>query len=161
MSIRIKLKTELQEKFYSDWIHNDFFTYRVSAIKKAKRIKDADDAYFEILGNWEMESIDTVKGYQALVINEDDRPTCRISFATKTQLKSKQVEAMFDVLKDLSANKVILGHNNPFKRVLPSIGDEALAKKIQKFAEVNNIEVEDQLIMSKVEFFSFKDNGLV
>ncbi|MGQ7857106.1 JAB domain-containing protein [Pedobacter sp. WC2501] len=160
MSTETISKSKNQINPQKGWITIEDLTYKIKEIQGRKKIKDADDAYFEILENWDKANIATVRGYQALVLNEEDRITHRIFFDTKKKLRPTDFDTVFDVLSQVHATKVIVGQNNPHKQVLPTNQEELIARRFRKLGEDKNIVVKDQLIVSKVEFFSFKDNGL-
>lgn len=63
------------------------------------------------------------------------------------------------VLKGASA--IILVHNHPSGNVTPSKSDIDITKKIFSAAEAVNIKVFDHIIISKYDFYSFKEHGII
>jgi DNA repair protein RadC len=65
------------------------------------------------------------------------------------------------VLKSLSVG-IILCHNHPSGKLIPSEADKSITKKIQKAAAFLDVQVLDHLILTpNGEFYSFADNGLL
>lgn len=65
------------------------------------------------------------------------------------------------VLKSLSVG-IILVHNHPSGKLIPSQMDKQLTKKIQKAATLFDIKVLDHLILSpQGSYYSFADNGIL
>ncbi len=65
------------------------------------------------------------------------------------------------VLKSLSVG-IILVHNHPSGKLIPSEADKRLTEKIKKAADFFNIKVLDHLIIApNGEYYSFTDNGLI
>ncbi|MDD4556721.1 MAG: DNA repair protein RadC [Alphaproteobacteria bacterium] len=63
------------------------------------------------------------------------------------------------VLKGASA--IILIHNHPSGNVTPSKADIDITKKINAAAEAMNIRVLDHIIISKSDFYSFKEHRII
>jgi DNA repair protein RadC len=65
------------------------------------------------------------------------------------------------VLKSLSV-AIILVHNHPSGKLIPSESDKRLTEKIKKAANFLDIKVLDHLIIApNGEYYSFTDNGLL
>jgi len=65
------------------------------------------------------------------------------------------------VLKSLSVG-IILCHNHPSGKLIPSGVDKQLTEKIKKAADFLDIKVLDHLILApNGEYYSFTDNGLL
>ncbi|HLQ99325.1 MAG TPA: DNA repair protein RadC [Sphingobacterium sp.] len=59
------------------------------------------------------------------------------------------------------AHSIILAHNHPSGSLQPSEADKFLTEKIRGGAELLNIRVNDHLIITDTEYFSFRDEGLM
>ena len=62
---------------------------------------------------------------------------------------------------DLAASSIILSHNHPSGDPSPSQADIDLTEQIVNAAKPLGLKVHDHLIISEVEHFSFKSNGLL
>jgi len=59
------------------------------------------------------------------------------------------------------SNKIILVHNHPSNNVSASKEDISITQVIKESCELMNIDVLDHLIVSRNNYFSFKENGLL
>jgi DNA repair protein RadC len=65
------------------------------------------------------------------------------------------------ILKSLSV-AIIIAHNHPSGKLMPSEADKQLTEKIKKAAAFFDIKVLDHLIITPDgSFYSFSDNGLL
>ena len=62
---------------------------------------------------------------------------------------------------DVLASGLILAHNHPSGKLVPSAQDKVLTKKITDFGEMIGIPVIDHLIISDNGYFSFADSNLL
>ena len=60
-----------------------------------------------------------------------------------------------------NATQIVIAHNHPGGRVLPSNPDKVLTMNIKKAAETLNIRLTDHLIIGGEGYYSFKDQGLI
>ena len=56
---------------------------------------------------------------------------------------------------------IILSHNHPSGSIKPSDADKKLTKKLISAAKLFDIQILDHLIISRENYFSFSDEGLV
>lgn len=59
------------------------------------------------------------------------------------------------------ATAVILVHNHPTGNLVPSVADKAITKAIKEALNICNISLLDHLIISKQNYYSFADEGLL
>ena len=69
-------------------------------------------------------------------------------------------EIFADALTDRAAG-IIFAHNHPEGDVEPSEQDKIITKKLIEAAKLLGIEVIDHIIITKNEYFSFKENGMI
>ncbi len=62
---------------------------------------------------------------------------------------------------DKLASSIILAHNHPSGNISPSQADTEITRKISNAAKLLDISVLDHLIISKHQFYSFADEGLL
>ena len=60
-----------------------------------------------------------------------------------------------------NASAIILAHNHPSGNTKPSIADNELTAKIRSFCGLLNIIMQDHLIITKENYYSFADEGMI
>jgi len=60
-----------------------------------------------------------------------------------------------------SASTVIIVHNHPSGDTQPSEDDLNITKRLKEAGKILGIDVVDHIIVSKTNYFSFKDKGLI
>ena len=60
-----------------------------------------------------------------------------------------------------SASQIILAHNHPSGDPEPSEDDLVITKRLVEAGKILGIEVTEHVVISKKDFFSFKDKGLM
>ncbi len=68
------------------------------------------------------------------------------------------------ILKDAilhHASGIILAHNHPSGSIKPSLSDVQLTQKLQKAAELMDIEILDHIIIAGDNFYSFSEDGKI
>ena len=68
---------------------------------------------------------------------------------------------IFKKAVEISAVGLILCHNHPSGKALPSMADKNLTKKLQSAGETLDIKVLDHLIITQNNYFSFADDNLM
>ena len=76
-------------------------------------------------------------------------------------------ETLFDVKLALGcclacqASKMIIAHNHPSSRLNPSYGDITVTERLNKAAATMDIKLEDHLIVTRKDYYSFRDHRLL
>ena len=60
-----------------------------------------------------------------------------------------------------AATSIVLCHNHPSGNLKPSRADEEVTSKIKQAAQLFDITVQDHLIITDENYFSFADDGLL
>jgi len=68
---------------------------------------------------------------------------------------------IFKKAVEISSVGLILCHNHPSGKALPSMADKNLTKKLQSAGEILDIKVLDHLIITQNNYFSFADDNLM
>ena len=78
-------------------------------------------------------------------------------------LNSVNVDAveLFSLAVAKKCKRLILCHNHPSGNLQPSESDILITEKLTKGGEILNIEILDHLIIDEINFFSFRDEGLL
>ena len=60
-----------------------------------------------------------------------------------------------------NASGIILAHNHPSGNLVPSESDKEITKKLKNAGALLDLLVLDHLIITRVDYFSFNDNGIM
>lgn len=69
------------------------------------------------------------------------------------------VRILFRKVLDIKASSIIVAHNHPSGRVVPSTYDGAITHKIRKAGEILDIRLFDHIIVGGSAYYSFADEG--
>jgi DNA repair protein RadC len=71
------------------------------------------------------------------------------------------VRIIYATALQCGASAIILSHNHPSGRLAPSDADKAITKKVKEAGKLFDIAVLDHLIITKDNYFSFADEGIL
>ena len=135
-------------------------TYK-SRVKAADRpqIITAHNAYDILLQSWS-DQIEMVEEFNILLLNRANRVLAFFNVSkgghTGTVVDAKVV---FTAALKLKACGIVLAHNHPSGRLLPSLADIALTKKLVAGGKLLDISILDHLIITPYGYYSFADEG--
>jgi DNA repair protein RadC len=126
-------------------------------------IKNSGDVAKLLFDNWNANTIGLQETFKVLLLNNSNKIKGEFELSTGgitgTLVDIRILFAI--VLKSLSVG-IILCHNHPSGKLIPSEADKSITKKIQKAAAFLDVQVLDHLILTpNGEFYSFADNGLL
>ncbi len=133
--------------------------YTTSDTPKVK-IKSGDDAYNVLLASWNLDTIELQEEFKVLLLNRANEllgiyPLSRGGI-TGTVVDQRLI---FAVALKCNATGIIMCHNHPSGKLLPSEADITLTKSIGKCADLLEINLLDHLIITKNGFYSFSNEG--
>ena len=133
--------------------------YTTSDTPKVK-IKSGDDAYNVLLASWNLDTIELQEEFKVLLLNRANEvlgiyPLSRGGI-TGTVVDQRLI---FAVALKCNATGIIICHNHPSGKLLPSEADITLTKSIGKCADLLEINLLDHLIITKNGFYSFSNEG--
>ena len=134
-----------------------------SKVKAADRpqIISSHTAYDVLLNNWS-DQIELVEECNILLLNRANRVLAFFNVSkgghTGTVVDAKVV---FTAALKLKACSVILSHNHPSGRLVPSLADLELTKKLVAGGKLLDISVLDHLIVTPYGYYSFADEGKI
>ena len=70
------------------------------------------------------------------------------------------IRLVFTTALKTASTSIILAHNHPSGKLLPSTADKMLTSKLRNAGDILDIKVLDHLIISKDGYFSFGDEGM-
>ena len=130
---------------------------------KSEPIKGSKHAAKLIYNNWDKETIGLQESFKILLLNNSNKVKgvypLSIGGITGTLVDIRILFAI--VLKTLSVG-ILLTHNHPSYKLLPSEADKRLTRKIKEAAQLLDINVLDHIIIApNGDYYSFADNGLL
>ena len=133
--------------------------YITSDTPKVK-IKSGEDAYNVLLESWNLDTIELQEEFKILLLNRANEvlgiyPLSRGGI-TGTVVDQRLI---FAVALKCNATGIIMCHNHPSGKLLPSEADITLTKSIGKCANLLEINLLDHLIITKNGFYSFSNQG--
>ena len=133
--------------------------YKVSEMPKICKSSDA----FNVLQNfWPVQRIEYQEDFFILLLNKANKVIgiCNLSTggmsATVVDLK-----IMFSVALKAAASAIIMAHNHPSGELEPSNADIQLTNRAIEVGKFLDIHVHDHIVMTKENYLSFADTGLM
>lgn len=84
----------------------------------------------------------------------------KVSTGTLSASLAHPREVFLPAIKN-SASTVIIAHNHPSEDTQPSEDDLKITKRLTEAGKILGIDVVDHIIVSRTNYFSFKDKGLI
>lgn len=123
-------------------------------------IGNSFDAYAIFKENWADSKIEFVEEFKALFLNKANR-VIGISSITLGGINHTIMDfrILFGVALKVVASGVIVAHNHPSGTLRPSESDIKVTQNIRDAGKLLGIDLIDHLIITKENYYSFKDNG--
>jgi len=130
---------------------------------KSEAIKSSEDAGKLFFEQWDKNTIGLHESFKVLLLNNSNKVKgiyqLSIGGITGTLV---DIRILFAVILKSLATGIILCHNHPSGKLVPSEMDKQLTKKIKKASVFLDINILDHLIITpNGEYYSFSDNGLL
>ena len=124
------------------------------------KITDSNSAYQILVDNWNMNTIELQEEFKVLLLNRANI-VLGIYNLSKGGVSGTIVDVKLLLASAIKANasSIIITHNHPSGNINPSESDKRLTKKIKEGAMLLDITLLDHLIVTKVAFYSFSDDG--
>jgi DNA repair protein RadC len=134
-------------------------SYSTTNTPKVK-ITSGDVAFELLLSLWDLDTIELQEEFKVLLLNRANE-VLGIYPLSKGGITGTVVDSrlIFAVALKCNATGIILCHNHPSGKLLPSNTDITLTKSIKKCADFLDITLIDHLIITKNGFFSFLNEG--
>lgn len=119
-------------------------------------------AYKLFLESWNLGTIELQEEFKILLLNRANQ-VLGIYELSKGGVSGTLVDPklVFSVSLKCNATSILLAHNHPSCNLNPSESDKALTNKLVEAAKFLDIRILDHIIISKYNFFSFSDEGLL
>ena len=124
------------------------------------KITSVDVAYKILLSSWDIDIIELQEEFKILLLNRANE-VLGIYPLSKGGITGTVVDQrlIFAVALKCNATGIIICHNHPSGKLLPSEADITLTKSIGKCADLLEINLLDHLIITKNGFYSFSNEG--
>ena len=125
-------------------------------------IKNSKKSFELILNEWELETLQMQEEVKILLLNRSNKVLGIYSLA-KGGLTSciVDVRIILSIALKTLATGIILVHNHPSGNLKPSKADLDITKKLKQSCDLLDISFLDHLIITKDNYFSFADEGLI
>ena len=136
-------------------------SYSSNGIENVK-IKDSKSAYKILLNNWDKDTIQLQEEFKVLLLNRANH-VLGIYNLSRGGVSGTIVDIKLLLASALKANasSIIIAHNHPSGNLKPSEHDLRLTRKIKEGAKLLDVSLLDHLIVTKVGYYSFSDDGNV
>lgn len=128
--------------------------------KKINSSRDASELLYE---HWNKNTIEVQESFKVILLNNSNKVKGIYQLSqggiTGTLIDLRILFAV--VLKSLSV-AIILTHNHPSGKLLPSEADKKITQKVKKAAQLFDVKVLDHLIIApNGDYYSFADNSIL
>lgn len=128
-----------------------------------KKINSSQDASELLYQHWNKNTIEVQESFKIVLLNNSNKVKGIYQLSqggiTGTMIDLRILFAV--VLKTLSV-AIILTHNHPSGKLIPSEADKKITERIKKAATLFDVNVLDHLIIApNGEYYSFADNSIL
>ncbi len=125
-----------------------------------EKVNSVLKAYQLLLSSWDINIIELQEEFKILLLNRANE-VLGIYPLSKGGISGTVVDLrlIFAVALKCNASGFILSHNHPSGKLIPSDADVSLTRKIKKCADLLDIGLIDHIILSKVGYYSFTNEG--
>lgn len=136
-------------------------SYSANIIGKEK-VSNSKDLYNIVHNQWNIDTIEMYEEVKILLLNRANN-VLGIYALSKGGLSSSVVDIriILSIALKALASSIILIHNHPSGNLKPSKSDIDITKKLKSACELLDIVLLDHLIVTKGDYFSFADDGLI
>lgn len=143
--------------------HNEVAEIRVSYSTNnpsKTKVNSVLKAYQLLLSSWDINIIELQEEFKILLLNRANE-ALGIYPLSKGGITGTVVDLrlIFAVALKCNASGLILSHNHPSGKLIPSDADVSLTRKIKKCADLLDIGLIDHIILSKAGYYSFTNEG--
>ena len=138
-------------------------TYK-SNVKPSLRpkITSSKDAYGVLLENWDGSQIELLEQFKVMLLNRANKVLGIFNLSTGGVTGTvADPKIIFAAALKTTACGIILSHNHPSGNVRASQADIELTRKIRDGGRLLDIQLLDHIIVTREEYLSFADEGLL
>ncbi|WP_166924535.1 JAB domain-containing protein [Flavobacterium poyangense] len=153
----------VQEK--QDWrIASEIELIYKTKVKLSERpkITSSGAAYKLALKSWDLNKIEFMEQFKILLLNKSNIVLGIYEMSTGGITGTVvDLRLLFSAALKANATALIMVHNHPSGKTLPSTIDKRITKLAKEAGIILDIEVVDHLIICSEGYYSFADNGLI
>ena len=147
-------------KIFKQTVGEVELNYKPTQIQKVQ-IKTSSDAWKYLLTIWS-DKIEFIEEFYIILLNRANNSIGYYKLSqggtTGTVVDEKLV---FQAAIISNACSLIIAHNHPSGNLKPSESDAQITKKLKTIGDFHNIKILDHVIVTKNDYFSFADEGLL
>jgi DNA repair protein RadC len=115
-----------------------------------------------LLNSWSKNTIELQEEFKILLLNRAN-VVLGVYSMSKGGVSGTFVDAklIFSVALKCNASSIILAHNHPSGNLNPSQADKNITKKLVSAGKYLDVSILDHVIITKDDYYSFADNGLM
>ena len=124
------------------------------------KVNSVMKAFELLLASWDIDIIELQEEFKILLLNRANE-VLGIYPLSKGGISGTVVDLrlIFAVALKCNASGLILSHNHPSGKLVPSDADVTLTRKIKKCADLLDIILVDHIILSRTGYYSFTNEG--
>ena len=125
-------------------------------------IKSPEDAASFLKEIWDFDTIEYREEFVVVLLNHSKKVIGWSKVSTGGPFATiVHPTTVFQLILLGNAASVILAHNHPSGTLKPSLADIELTKRLSKAGKLFAISVDDHIILTKDDYLSFRDEGLM
>ncbi|MCO7186086.1 JAB domain-containing protein [Tenacibaculum sp. XPcli2-G] len=126
------------------------------------RITNSKASFDILLACWNKNTIELQEEFKVLLLNRNNQ-VLGIYPLSKGGTTSSivDVKLLFSVALKSNTHGIILAHNHPSGNLNPSNPDKSITTKIINASKLLDVKILDHIIVTKDDYYSFADNGLM
>lgn len=131
-------------------------------IVSEQKINNSRETYSLIINHWNLDTIEMLEEVKILLLNKSNK-ALGVYDLSKGGMSSSiiDVKIVLSIALKSLASGIIIVHNHPSGNLSPSKADIDITKKLKSACNLMDITVLDHLIISKDNYYSFADDGLL
>jgi DNA repair protein RadC len=130
--------------------------------KEKLKVKNSKHSYLIFLNSWNKNTIELQEEFKVLLLNRANN-VLGVYNLSKGGTAGAVVDTklVYSVALKCNATSLIIAHNHPSGNLTPSEPDKTITNKLKQAGKFLDIALLDHIIVTKDDFFSFSDNGLM
>ncbi|WP_339622521.1 JAB domain-containing protein [uncultured Winogradskyella sp.] len=126
------------------------------------KVRNSKESFEILLDSWNKNTLELQEEFKVLLLNRSNTVLGVYPMA-KGGVAGVIIDAklVFSVALKCNASSIIIAHNHPSCNLKPSEADVNITKKLKQAGQYLDIVLLDHLIVTKDDFYSFSDNGLI
>lgn len=131
-------------------------------IVSEQKISNSRETYSLIINHWNLDTIEMLEEVKILLLNKSNK-VLGVYDLSKGGMSSSiiDVKIVLSIALKTLASGIIIVHNHPSGNLSPSKADIDITEKLKSACNLMDITVFDHLIISKDNYYSFADDGLL